>query len=91
MNESEQRSTIREILSEFHAPKGGEGKFWVMHPGALPTERYLKRNGDFGMMGKAQAFTSLAKAEAASKKVGLNTKVVDHRGRIMEATKRAKV
>jgi hypothetical protein len=87
MNETELRNTIREILKEFMAVKGGEGKFWVAHSGAEPHKKYLMKNGQLGSFGKAQAFTSLAKAEAASKKTGLNTHVIDHRGKIMEATK----
>jgi len=84
---SDLRKLIRETIREFIAIKGGEGKFWVSHSGAEPHKKYLMRNGQLGPGNKAQTFTSLAKAEAASKKTGLNTHVINHRGEIMEATK----
>lgn len=73
-------------ILEFIAITDGEGKYWVSHSGAEPHKKYLMKNGQLGPFKKAKVFTSHDKAEIASKKTGLNTHVIDHRGRIMETS-----
>jgi hypothetical protein len=90
MKKSELQKFIKSeynTILEFIAITDGEGKYWVSHSGAEPHTKYLMKNGQLGPFKKANSFTSLDKAEIASKKTGLNTHVIDHRGRIMETSK----
>jgi hypothetical protein len=87
MKKSELQKFIKSeynTILEFIAITDGEGKYWVSHSGAEPHKKYLMKNGQLGPFKKANSFTSLDKAEIASKKTGLNTHVIDHRGRITE-------
>ena len=56
--------------------------YYVIHVGAVYTERYLNKNGDFGTWKGALIFNSLEEADEASSEIDLYTKVVDDNGNL---------